>query len=138
MCTSESRRKPQDLKVEGKLFTGVSSLKYLGNMINNGNRNDNCVKESVQAEHMAYFTNLSTLKSKIISRAAKIQVYKTLIRPVAIIVVTYKITNYNIFLVSFREIYSLFSIYISCLGKLFFRNQICNYDDLLFNRAQNT
>jgi hypothetical protein len=28
------RRKPQDLKVEGKLFTGVSSFKYLGNIIN--------------------------------------------------------------------------------------------------------
>jgi hypothetical protein len=30
MSTSESRRKPQDLKVEGKLFTGVSGFKYLG------------------------------------------------------------------------------------------------------------
>jgi hypothetical protein len=44
MSTSEYRRKPQDLKVGGKLFTEVSSFKYLGNMINNGNRNDNCVK----------------------------------------------------------------------------------------------
>jgi hypothetical protein len=31
----------------------------------------------------ANFANLTTLKSKIISRAAKIQVHKTLIRPVA-------------------------------------------------------
>jgi hypothetical protein len=45
-------------------------------MINNGNRNDNCVKERVQAGNRPYFANLSTLKSKIISRAAKIQVYK--------------------------------------------------------------
>jgi hypothetical protein len=52
-------------------------------MINNGNRSDNCVKESIQAGNRAYFENLSTLKSKIISRAVKIQVYKTLIRPVA-------------------------------------------------------
>jgi hypothetical protein len=83
MSTSESRSKPQDLEVEGKLFTGVSSFKYLGNMINNGDRNDNFVKERIQAGNRAYFANLSTLKSKIISRAAKIQVYKTLIRPVA-------------------------------------------------------
>jgi hypothetical protein len=40
MSTSESRGKPQDLKVEGKLFTGVSNFKYLGTTIKNGNRND--------------------------------------------------------------------------------------------------
>jgi hypothetical protein len=51
-------------------------------MINNDNRNDNCVKERIQAGNGAYFANLSTLKSKI-SKAAKLQVYKTLIRPVA-------------------------------------------------------
>jgi hypothetical protein len=52
-------------------------------MINNEDRNDNCVKERIQAENMAYFANLSTLKSKIMSRAAKIQLHKTLQRPVA-------------------------------------------------------
>jgi hypothetical protein len=52
-------------------------------MINNGNRNDNCVIERIQAGKRVYFVNLSTLKSKIISRAAELQVYKTLIRPVA-------------------------------------------------------
>jgi hypothetical protein len=49
----------------------------------NGNRNANSIKERIQAGHRAYFANLSTLKSKIIPRAAKIQVNKTLIRPVA-------------------------------------------------------
>jgi hypothetical protein len=58
---------------------GVSSFRYLGNMINNENRNDNCVKERIQPGNRAYFANLS----KIISKAAKLQVYKTLIRPVA-------------------------------------------------------
>jgi hypothetical protein len=52
-------------------------------MNNNDNRNYNCLKERIQAGNRAYFANLSTLKSKTISRAAKIQVYKTLIRHVA-------------------------------------------------------
>jgi hypothetical protein len=51
-------------------------------MINNDNGNDNCVKERIQVGNRAYFANLRTLKSKMISRAAKLQVYKTLIRPV--------------------------------------------------------
>jgi hypothetical protein len=77
--TSKSRRKPQDIKVEGKAFMGVSSFKYLGNIINNDNRDDNCAKERIQAGNRAYFANLS----KIISKAAKLQVYKTLFRTVA-------------------------------------------------------
>jgi hypothetical protein len=44
MSTSDSRRKSEDLKVEGKSFMGVCNFKYLGNMINNDNRNDNGVK----------------------------------------------------------------------------------------------
>jgi hypothetical protein len=82
MSTSESRRKRQDLKVEGKSFMEMSSFKYLGNIINNENRNYNCVKERIQAGNRAYVANLRVHKSKMISRAAKLQVYKTLIRPV--------------------------------------------------------
>jgi hypothetical protein len=48
-------------------------------VINNGNRNENCVKKRIQAANRAYFANLSTLNNKIIPRVAKIQIYKTLI-----------------------------------------------------------
>jgi hypothetical protein len=51
-------------------------------LINNGNRNDNCVKERIQAGNTACFANLSIIKIKIISRAAMVQAYKTLIRSV--------------------------------------------------------
>jgi hypothetical protein len=44
--------------------------------------NDNSVKERIQAGNRAYFANFRILKSKIISRAAKLHVYKTLIGPV--------------------------------------------------------
>jgi hypothetical protein len=84
MSTSESRRKPQDLKVEGKIFMGVSSFKYLGNMINNDNINDNCDREIIQAETGPILQiSQRILRSKIISRPAKLQVHKTLIRSVA-------------------------------------------------------
>jgi hypothetical protein len=66
MSTSESRRKPQDLKVEGISFMGVSSFRYLRNTINNDNRNYNCIEERKQAGNRAYFANLRILKSKII------------------------------------------------------------------------
>jgi hypothetical protein len=79
MSSSESRREPQDLKIEGELFTRLCSFQYLGNAINNGYRNDNCVTERIKIGNMAYFANPSTLKSKIISIASKIQVYKILI-----------------------------------------------------------
>jgi hypothetical protein len=62
MSTSENRRKTQDLKVEGKSFMGVNNFKYLGNMLSNDNRNDNCVKEMIQAGNTAYFANPRLLK----------------------------------------------------------------------------
>jgi hypothetical protein len=51
-------------------------------MLSNDNRNDYCVKEMIQAGNRAYFANLRLFKSKTVSRAAKLQVYKTLIGPV--------------------------------------------------------
>jgi hypothetical protein len=61
MSTSDSRRKPEDLKVEGKSFMGVRSFKYVGNMINNDTRTDNCVKERIQAGNRDYFANFRIL-----------------------------------------------------------------------------
>jgi hypothetical protein len=65
LSTSESRRKRKGLKIRGKPFAGLRSFKYLGNLVNNGNTNDNCVKERIQDEDRAYYANLKTLKSKI-------------------------------------------------------------------------
>jgi hypothetical protein len=48
----------------------------------NNNRNDRCMKERIQAGNKAYHANFQMLKSKIISRRSKLQIYKTLIRPV--------------------------------------------------------
>jgi hypothetical protein len=62
--------------------------------------------EMIQAGNRAYFANLRLLKSKTVSRAAKLQVYKTLIRPV----VTYgaetwtlTVTEENILRIFYRK-----------------------------------
>jgi hypothetical protein len=65
-----------------KEFEGVSEFKYLGNIIDNKNRNNKCIKERIQAGNKAYYANLQMLKSKSISRRSKLQIYKTLIRPI--------------------------------------------------------
>jgi hypothetical protein len=75
-------RKPHNLKIGNKEFEGVSEFKYLGNIIENNNRNDRCIKERIQTGNKAYYANLQMLKSKITSRTSKLQIYKTLIRPV--------------------------------------------------------
>ena len=60
----------------------MSEFKYLGNIIENNNRNDRCIKERIHTGNKAYYANLHMLKSKIIYRRSKLPIYKTLIRPV--------------------------------------------------------
>jgi sorting nexin-29 len=72
---------PQNLRIGNTEFEGVSEFKYLGNIIENKNRNDKCIKERIQVGNKAYYANLQMLKNKRISRISKLQIYKTLIRP---------------------------------------------------------
>jgi hypothetical protein len=51
-------------------------------IIENNIRNDRCIKERIHTGNKAYYGNLQMLKSKITSRTSKLQIHKTLIRPV--------------------------------------------------------
>jgi hypothetical protein len=81
MTAAGNMRKCHNVRIGNKEFEGVSEFKYLGNIIEN-NRNDGCIKERIQTGNKAHYANLQMLKSKIISRRSKLQIYKTLIRPV--------------------------------------------------------
>ena len=83
ISTSENRRKPQQLKIGEKIFEGVTKFKYLGNVTDNGNQVNECIKDRIQAGNRAYAANYNILKSKSISRTSKLNIYRTLIRPVA-------------------------------------------------------
>jgi hypothetical protein len=82
MTAAGNMRKPHNVRIGNKEFEGVSEFKYFGNIIENNNRNDRCIKEKIQTGNEAYYANLQMLKSKIISRRSKLQMYKTLTRPV--------------------------------------------------------
>jgi hypothetical protein len=61
-----------------KLLTSVTGMM----IINNQNNITETIKAKIQAGNTAYYSNLHLLKNRTISRKAKINIYKTLIRPV--------------------------------------------------------
>jgi hypothetical protein len=61
----------------------VTYFIYLGNVINKQGNVSECVKDRIQAGNRAYAANHHMLKSKIIWRAVKMQLYTMLIRPIA-------------------------------------------------------
>jgi len=65
MTAAGNTRKPHNLRIGNKEFEGLSEFKYLGNIIENNNRNDRCIKERIQTGNKAYYANLQMLKSKI-------------------------------------------------------------------------
>lgn len=82
LSASDTKRKPQDLKIGAKNFEGVSKFKYLGNILNNEAKTNTAINDRLQSGNKAYFSNVKIIKNKLISRKTKLQIYKTLIRPV--------------------------------------------------------
>jgi hypothetical protein len=70
------------LKIGNKTFEGVNNFVYLGNIIDNENRINKCVKERIQAGNKANFANNELFRNKLISRSTKMQIYRTILRPV--------------------------------------------------------
>ena len=72
------------LKIGDKSFEVVSEFIYLGSLISNNFNTSLEVKRRILAAQRAYFSVKHLLRSNKISRNAKIVMYKTLIRPVAL------------------------------------------------------
>ena len=79
--TYEHRRNAGDLRIGSKTFEGVQSFQCLGN-IGNTNNNNKCIKERIMMGHKAYYANRQLVNSSLISRSSKLQIYRTLVRPV--------------------------------------------------------
>ena len=68
--------------INGVTYEGAAEFIYLGKL----NSNDNSVEKEIQRRILAgnrtYFAAISLFRSRLLSRATKITLYKTLIRPV--------------------------------------------------------
>ena len=82
VSATQKGRQTRNWKVGDKVFERVSSFKCLGNVIRKEGRISECVKDRKQVGNRAYAANHRMLKSKLMKRSGKIQIYKTLIRPV--------------------------------------------------------
>jgi len=84
VSATQKGRQTRNWKVGDKVFERVSSFKCLGNVIRKEGRISECVKDRKQVGKRTYAVNQHMLKSKIIKKSAKMQIYKTPIRQVVI------------------------------------------------------
>jgi len=82
VSATQKGRQTQNWKVGDKVFERGSSFKYLGNVINEYGRISECINDRTQVGRRAYAAKYLMLESKIIRRSVKMQICKTLIRPV--------------------------------------------------------
>uniref|UniRef100_A0A8D8PVV0 Craniofacial development protein 2 n=1 Tax=Cacopsylla melanoneura TaxID=428564 RepID=A0A8D8PVV0_9HEMI len=82
LTADKTRLRPVDLQIDQRIFKGVTTFKYLGNLIDNEAQCTTSIKDRIQAGFKAFYANINLLKNKLLNRSAKMQIYKTLIRPV--------------------------------------------------------
>jgi len=80
--TYEHRRNIGDLRIGNKTFEAVQSFQYLGNIIGNTNNNNKCINERIMMGNKVYYANRQLVNSSLLSRSSKLQIYRTLVRPV--------------------------------------------------------
>ena len=79
---SPSRRSVKGATIHGVTCEGVAEFIYLGTLISNDNSVEKEIQRRIFAGNRTYFATISLLRSRHLSRATKIILYKTLIRPV--------------------------------------------------------
>jgi len=70
------------LEVKNYKFKRVQQFKYLGTLITQQNEIGTEIKARIQAANKCYFGLTKLLKSRVISKNLKSQIYQTLIKPV--------------------------------------------------------
>ena len=68
--------------INGVTYEGVAEFIYLGMLISNDNSLQKEIQRRILAGNRTSFAAISLFRSRLLSRATKIRLYKTLIRPV--------------------------------------------------------
>ena len=79
---SPSRRSVKGATINGVTYEGVADFIYLYTLINNDNGIEKEIQRRILAGSRTYFAAINLFRSQLLSRATKIILYKTLIRPV--------------------------------------------------------
>jgi len=69
--------------INGVTYEGVAESIYLGTLISNDNSVQKEIRRRISAGNRTYFAAVSLFRNTLLSRATKILLYKTLIRPIA-------------------------------------------------------
>jgi hypothetical protein len=79
---SPSRRSMKGATINGVTCEGLAEFIYMGTLISNDNSVQNEIQRRILAGNGTYFAATSLFRNRLLSRATKIRLYKTLIRPV--------------------------------------------------------
>jgi len=79
--TDLSRRPVKVVTINGVTYEGVVDFIYLGTLISNDNSVEKEIQRRILAGNRTYFAAISLFRNRLLSRATKIRLYKTLIRP---------------------------------------------------------
>lgn len=72
------------IKINNQNYERVNSFKYLGTEITSANDIETEIKARLSTANKAYYAFQTLFKKRYISRSLKVQIYKTVIRPIAI------------------------------------------------------
>ena len=70
------------LKIDNFTFENVEKFNYLGSILNAGNKMNKEIGKRVAKGNKTYYANSKLINSKLLKKNAKIEIYKTMIRPV--------------------------------------------------------
>ena len=82
MNTSREPKPLENVMVDGQQYEGVENFTYLGSVINRQGKIEEELKSRLLSANRCYHACKDLLGSKLIGKKSKLQIYKTVIRPV--------------------------------------------------------